>query len=726
MSHKADDTRIEAPTVLRAALVIALIAVAAIALLLLVLVGRPLATEDLFFHLKMGQVFIAEGLHPQAEPMLHTVGSAPPVLHEWLFGVLVFGLWQVVGLSGLRVVHVIAVALLCAFALSLFRRQSKSALPPLTALAALLVLSTPRLMQLRPDLSSIAAALAVYRLVIEPESRPSWLRVALCAGVFLLWVNLHSLFAVGLALLSAATLGAFMKESLSRSILEGTQAVSDQGSLPDKAAPPDKAQGPSRALRLLFALFLSTAITFLNPRGAAQHLTFFASSDRALWMTADEWHRFFPFWPGAPWNSPVLGVLSWVVADAVMVAFLVAFSLAYRRFRQTPDSASVDLIDPPLFLLGAASIGAMLISLRFLWMGVFPLVYVLRTARLLGSGHASKRWAVTLATATVALAIAFPPLDWWPLFFDNPIDLRAYLQTPFSERRFNWPGVRFLADSGLSGNLFNSYASGGFLGWKLAPKLRTFIDGDTVRYPTEVMEDYLRISYRRSSPQENFLEILARRKVDLFFAVGGEECLYNVPDTLRHLEGVPGWLQVFRANDHAIYLRRDEHNALNLERVADYYKRLGVPFDPSVGFRVESAIRANPEWARAQGLLPRDYESLVSGARSDDPGVRFRALDALGKHWRAVGDVTDEVTSDTAAAALRPDLEAPRLRLVQTLVASGRPAEALPFAREVAALSHAPGAERMLEEVAAMAAREPIRQLPLPSRQLQGSAPFKP
>ncbi len=50
--------------------------------------GGPLKTPDAWFHLKMGEVYVAEGLWPDADPLLHTAHADAPIQHEWLFGVV--------------------------------------------------------------------------------------------------------------------------------------------------------------------------------------------------------------------------------------------------------------------------------------------------------------------------------------------------------------------------------------------------------------------------------------------------------------------------------------------------------------------------------------------------------------------------------------------------------------------------------------------------------------
>ena len=55
--------------------------------LLLYLCGGTLDTSDLWWHLKMGEVYATQGPWPAGDPLLHTAHDHAPVQHEWLFGV---------------------------------------------------------------------------------------------------------------------------------------------------------------------------------------------------------------------------------------------------------------------------------------------------------------------------------------------------------------------------------------------------------------------------------------------------------------------------------------------------------------------------------------------------------------------------------------------------------------------------------------------------------------
>jgi hypothetical protein len=639
--------------------VVAVGCLAVLAALVLYLAGGPILADDFWFHLKMGEVYATLGPWLASDPLLYTTEGDPPAPHEWLFGVGLYGLERVVGLWGLRVVHALAVVGIVALVYSALRRQSRSVGDAAFATSVFLVLAWLRLVQLRPDLVSIAATIALYRLLLEPDEPPSWIRVGSAVALLVVWVNFHSLFAVGLLLLVAALPALVVRALLAR-----------------WAAGREAPQGDAAVWlrRLGAALALGLVATLLNPRGVQQHLSFVTSARAGvIWQVPDDWEHFNPFARG-----PFLGItdlLAWLVMDGVLVAFLLAGVVGLVRFLRRPSSAALRGVDPVFAALGVAGVSAALVSIRFLWLSVFPLLFILRALRAALADRPRTATAVAwvVAAGGVALAVAFPRASAFPLVAEFlPARVSAYVADPYVAHKYHVEGVRFLRETGVEGRLFNKYAVGGFLGYWLAPRLRTFVDG---RYPAGILKDYGAVSRQRGAlPGESFLDVLERWRVDLFVGMGVP--LGPGPDgilsTTAHLEGAPGWMLVSRSVHHAIYLRVNERNRENLDRVAAYYAREGVPFDPARGLDVAAVLRARPDWAVAHEMLPASYASLVAARTDPDPAVRFRALDYLGLVCALLGLYPESVQFDREAVALAPDALAPRRRLVYTLLRLGR------------------------------------------------------
>lgn len=654
-------------------LVVAFGSLAFLAGLVVCVAGGPILSKDFWWHLKLGEIYWAEGPWLESDPFGFAAQGYAPDPQSWLFGVMVYAVESAAGFPGVRAVHALAVVGILWLVYSIFRRESGSSVAACFASCVFVVLAWWRLMQLRPDLVSIAGVLLLYRLLLEPEEPASWRRIGAFLALLLVWANAHALFALGLCLLVAALMGFALRALLLPSVAGGEA---------------EAARMRTAGRRLVAALLLGACVALLNPKGLDQYLSFFSSSESsALWKIGDEWAPFSPFaWSRDPGG---LSFLTWLTMDALLLAFPLAAGVGAWRFFRRPSPSALEGVDTVLLGLGAASVVAILVSFRFLWLAVFPLLFVLRVLRVaLGQrtrGASTAAWA--LAAGSAALAAAFPgPGGYRSVAAELPYGFPAYLSRHYDRFAYHVDGVGFLMESGVAGNLFCAYYMGGFLDYWVAPRLRTFVDG-RIRYPDEILDEYFAINFLQGSREgESFLDVLDRRQVDLFFGVG-----YPTPlpanrrrvYTTAHLEGARDWILVSRSIHHAIYLRRDDRNRQNLERVKAYYAREGIPFDPASGFDASEVIRAHPSWAARRGMLPRGYVRLYEARGSSDPSVRFRALDILGLVHTLVGDYARQVEIDREAAALRPRSSAPRRRLVNGLFRLGRPEEALEAARDL-------------------------------------------
>jgi hypothetical protein len=216
-----------------------------------------------------------------------------------------------------------------------------------------------------------------------------------------------------------------------------------------------------------------------------------------------------------------------------------------------------------------------------------------------------------------------------------------------------------------------------------------------------------------------FLDVLDRRRVDVFFGVGVPPTSEVRPYTASHLEAAPGWVLVWRGERHAIYLRRGDRE--NLARAAAWYAGEAVSFDLRRGLDVAEVLRTHPEWAASRGMAPPDFPAALDAAGSDDPLAGRRGLSRLGRIYALVGAYADGVATERAMLALRPNAPGPRLRLrlVYDLLRLDRSEEALGEARRlVEGRPGDPHAELALRVAREVARRRSSRSSPTPTRAL--------
>jgi hypothetical protein len=523
-----------------------------------------------------------------------------------------------------------------------------------------------RLIQLRPDLVSIAAALALYALVLAPE-RPGLRRCLAALVLLVVWCNAHSLFLIGLALLFAGAAGAAVEVLLARAA----------GLL-----------GPARAsLRRAGTLAALCAagfvVTLLNPRGIEQHLTFATeSSVGSIWKIRDDFGAWNPF---APTHDLVAFVpFSWVSMDLLFGAALLAGAWQLVRFARRRDAASLARLDLVHGALAGAALVACLVAVRFHWLAFLPLLYLLRRWR-----ERERLFALAplgFAAATVLLAVAMPRANHFASLFAEVAREPDGWRGGAMDERYCGPGMRFLADAGIEGRLYQPFNEGGYLGYHLAPRLRTFIDGRLDHVPAEVLDDYLTIRRAsRDGPSARLRDRLDRWGVDVFFADTFPERWYPERTSGFQLRRMPEWQRIYTSRNCTVYLRRSPANRENLSRVVDYYAARGVPFDPARGFDAARALREAPDWARAQRIEVADAARLETWRRGADPALRRRALAELAEHAWRIGDFAGALARGEEWLAEEPDAFAPAWQRVDALLALGRPREALEAARALAA-----------------------------------------
>jgi len=493
-----------------------------------------------------------------------------------------------------------------------------------------------------------------------------------------------------------------------------------------------RAENLTRARRLAAALGFGLLASLANPSGARPHALYLiaGSETPALELVADEWAPLDLFQLPAA-NLPP-SALTW---GAVWVALFVtpcAVVLHARRPRTRVPSARGGALDPALVAVAAASLLAALSAVRLVWLTVFPLVVVARAGRSLDSlgrpERAACAWAAALAT--LLLVPGFVRLGDWPMISQGIHP--AWYRRPYPAVKYHADAVWFLRDAQLEGALWNDYESGNFLGYWLAPRMRAFVNG-SLNVPPDVMNARLAIVNRRGSGAgEGFAQLLDRHRVDVFFGTGlpvvprpGRP----VPSTTTHLENTPGWVPVFRNLRSAVYLRRGERNRANLGRVAGYYAREAVPFDPERGFDVERVLREAPRWAVDHGLVPADFQRLEGAARSSDPERRRVAQERLAAVLATLGLYERATEIDRSLLRADPRSVSAARRIVWSLLHLGRVGEGLEAAERLSAVAAADdGLSRMLvdaarwqaalsrEEAAALVALLPLFTRP----QLQG------
>lgn len=659
----------------------------ALALLLLVCAGQPLITDDAWLHLALGKAYATQGLWLSADPLLAS-SPGPPTPAAWLFDVVLFALERTVGFVGLRVTHVMLVAANLAGAWWLLRRASGTLLVANLASGLWITLAAYRLIQLRPHLFTILATLLLYHLLLAREAPASRKRVALVVLLLGVWANVHAAFLLGPLLLGGALCGLLAAVPLrSRELRKRDLA---------------------RAIPLATAAAAGSLATLLNPSGIEPHLAWFVAGrdTPSLGRVADEWTGLDLLALPIPSLPPSL--LTWLIFWILLIATGIAVAHAVRTGRSgDPAAQTGQPIDPALVGISLVSLALPLIGVRFLWLGIFPLLLISqvvgRWLSVRRRGRPPASWIAVLLT--LLLLPAFVLVGPWTMIGATVPNTWFAYRLPYHAGKYHAHQVWMLEDTGLRGTAFAEYHMGGFIGFHRAPDIRMLVNG-TLNVTPAVAASNLALRLRRSEREgERFTELLDRHEIDIFVGIR----LPRLPGTTRlwfyttgHLERTPGWIPVFRNLTGAVYLRTNERNRANLDRVADYYADQGIPFDRDRGFDPEQAVREARGWATRHALIPMDFDRISAAAYGSDPQRKVWARGWLASIYAALGLYELAIEIDGHLVESEADAPMARRRLVWCLLRAGRVDEA---AAAAVTLEQGPNTDALSRMIAKAARR---------------------
>jgi hypothetical protein len=424
------------------------------------------------WHLRSGEWIFAHRALPPADPFL-LAGSAPrPWIHDQWLSDLLF--WQLYALGGPGILR-IAVAVCCVGSLvfiqaPLLRRYSDSAVSVFFLLFLSAMMSSLQWFVRPVILSFVFFACAVSLAYRIRESRTSLPRSAYFLPLFfLLWVNLHPAFILGLFVLAVAV--------VLRRFTGRTGERTAQGQL---------------ILECL--LLLSAAATMVNPWGPALYRSILGLGNEPFFMHLNE-----------EWFSPNLQQLSFAALPVLLCLFLL---LQGRNQRQTWDLLDGTLFTVFLFLallhrryLPFFAVACIVPSIKLLTSGArrkteTPLAIALNNISSREQDSPSGTW--TIATWLAAAVVLLVPLSPLHLPDFQRQSLNGSIPEAFLE----------ILSRAETAPIFHSPDLGGSLTWSLWPHQRAWIDDRNQLLSREPYQRWLQVSLVRPG----WDEILARER----------------------------------------------------------------------------------------------------------------------------------------------------------------------------------------------------------------------
>jgi len=455
------------------------------------LIARDFSVDpDLWWHIRNGQNILATHHWPTTDPFSFTVAGQPWISTEWLGDVLFATVAHLAGLQGLDALLIIlgGAVMLALYGYATLRSGNSKA--GFVVASVLFVLANPSF-SLRPQMLGylfLILTLAALERFRQGRPRALWFLPLL----FLLWVNTHGSFVIGMGAIGAYWLGGLAKFRLG-----------------DLAA---DAWTSTERLRLEIVFLLCLVALTITPYGAelARYPFHVASSLPLGVANVMEWQPM-------PFNLP---------GGKVFLALLLGFLLLQVIFRFKWRIEEV-----ALFLFGAMMA---CLHVRFLLVFVpfFAPLFGTIAARWVPNYERSKdRYllnAILMTGVIVAMVRYFPT--------------RPQMEAIVA-RGFPVNAVAYMREHSVPGPLFNSYNFGGYLVWM---NEKVFVDGRADPYERGgALADYFHIT----KLQPGALTVLRNYGVQSCL-LGRDEPLVTM------LAAVPEWQRVYADNLSVLFVRR--------------------------------------------------------------------------------------------------------------------------------------------------------------------------
>ena len=480
---------------------------------------RQPADTDTWWHLKSGQLMWESGQILRADPFSHTVQGQPWIDHGWLVQILLWPLYQALGLAGLAIF--LAVVVTISFGLVYVQCDGKPFVAAFVTLVG--VVASSVIWAVRPQIVSLLLAAIVAFLLDRYKRSGSTTWLWPLPLLVALWVNCHGGFVIAFILMGCYLVG----ETLNRFTAPAPR---------DRALPDGEAQR-TRLAPLLIIILVSIPAVLLNPNTfkmfpyAYQTVSIGQLQDFVQEWAPPDFHnlQFHPFIWLLLLTLAAMG-LSRRRADWTDLALIGLFG--YMGLLAVRNIALFALVAPPVlsrhavFVLDDLAVG----NPRLSWLAALTHTQPSRQPRrVLVLLNLLLLILVVIGAGSKIAADLIRLQD--PEVWGDGLPLEA---------------ADYLHDHDLPGLMFNSYNWGGYLIWTLYPDKPVFIDGRTDLYALNgtVLEDYSQVHWVRPGWEELL------NSYDTGYVVTEQTGLL---DTM--LAERPGWSVVHRDDLAVIYQR---------------------------------------------------------------------------------------------------------------------------------------------------------------------------
>ena len=446
---------------------------------------------DMWWHLRMGQFIWTTHSIPTHDLFSYTANQQVLIPQEWLAQLNIFCAYQLGGYSGLMLWFCLLASALVVAGYVLCRTYSGNAKVAFAGAMFIWFFGTIGF-EIRPQMFSYILLVAELLLIHAGRTQnPRWF-----AGlpiVFVIWINSHASFILGIAVAGAYLVGSFFEF--------------DSGALVSRR------WNPKTRRFFMGSLLLSIAGLFINPAGLKQILYPFDTlmNMKLLMANVEEWA------PLKLTEARGIGLLA--------VLFCMLLLIAARK-------ANIHLDE---FILLAAGTWMAISHVRMLI--IFAILVAPTLSRQLAGVWENYEPEkdrilpniVFMFLALVVIVLAYPSRQ----NLENQVEAKSPVKA-----------LQYMRNHQLAGPMLNDYAFGGYLIWS-APEYPVMIDGRTDIYEwSGFLEQYARWAKSQEDPN------LLLRKYNVNF------CLLSTQSQMINvLPLLPDWKLVYSDDLARVFVR---------------------------------------------------------------------------------------------------------------------------------------------------------------------------
>ena len=468
---------------------------------------RPVWNNDIWMLLREAGDLVDSGSIPQVDRYSAVAAGRPYLAHEWLSGLVFFGIFNLgagQALTVFRVLIMMAILLLLWFSLER-RARSFFLTAPLLALVVYTILER---MFVRPHIFTLLF-LCVWVFSLEHWRRRRHLGYLIpLVPLQILWANLHGGY------MMAVILGAVMTGCAAFSVIFPSWSK-------------DERYDWSDVLKLALLTLACLAASLVNPHGL--RLLEFSLN---LGLASDHIKQFVYEWTSPLSEKYMRRAYGSDVALSIFILMWFGLALNFKRRL---------LMDVSFALLATVMTAQAIRFISFIGIIGFPIT--VRAWLAVADTHAN---SVLIKRRPLLEASVFALILTTTVVYGFPLDKINHRNIGWGfGGRLPYETVQFMAEQKLKGTIYNDYIDGAYLQYHLAPHILPVMDSRIDLYGSELTHEYFS---SRDNP-ESFFHYLSKYQVSLILLAATKK---NVP-IIQMLLKLPASKLLMRADGRFLF-----------------------------------------------------------------------------------------------------------------------------------------------------------------------------